>query len=185
MGYQMEMIVDQIAKCVQNNNEIKSTEEELRQSAANIKRVEVIAEKILKATKDTAKPDMGSVRTGPAKPQPNLKFGVSDADKELCREFFERLKLPTADIQVEVVVAVATGISVALQLAVLSKLKLHRKIVNAKHNMVAYRIEHRTAKGVEIVQGYDEDGEAHAGGRLLHLLQTNNCLNTAVVVTRW
>ncbi|XP_050554185.1 protein IMPACT-like [Spodoptera frugiperda] len=69
--------------------------------------------------------------------------------------------------------------------AVLSKLKMHRKIVNAKHNMVAYRIEHRTAKGVEIVQGYDEDGEAHAGGRLLHLLQTNNCLNTAVVVTRW
>ncbi|XP_050554412.1 protein IMPACT-like [Spodoptera frugiperda] len=69
--------------------------------------------------------------------------------------------------------------------AVLTKLKMHRKIVNAKHNMVAYRIEHRTAKGVEIVQGYDEDGEAHAGGRLLHLLQTNNCLNTAVVVTRW
>ncbi|KAF9423688.1 hypothetical protein HW555_001014 [Spodoptera exigua] len=69
--------------------------------------------------------------------------------------------------------------------AVLATLKLNRKIQNAKHNIVAYRIEQRTAKGHKLVQEFDEDGEAHSGGRMLHLLQVHDLKNTVVVVTRW
>ncbi|KAJ8708740.1 hypothetical protein PYW08_010122 [Mythimna loreyi] len=69
--------------------------------------------------------------------------------------------------------------------AVLSKLKLNKKILNATHNMYAYRIERKTAKGVSILQDCDDDGEAHAGGRMLHLLQILDQRNTLVVVSRW
>ncbi|KAJ8708387.1 hypothetical protein PYW07_010512 [Mythimna separata] len=69
--------------------------------------------------------------------------------------------------------------------AVLSKLKLNKKIINATHNMYAYRIERKTAKGVSILQDCDDDGEAHAGGRMLHLMQILDQKNTIVVVSRW
>nr|XP_049705917.1 protein IMPACT-B [Helicoverpa armigera] len=69
--------------------------------------------------------------------------------------------------------------------AVLTKLKLNKKILNATHNMYAYRIERKTAKGTSILQDCDDDGEAHAGGRMLHLLQILDQKNTLVVVSRW
>ncbi|XP_022837219.1 protein IMPACT-like [Spodoptera litura] len=70
--------------------------------------------------------------------------------------------------------------------AVLTKLKMNKKICNAKHNMYAYRIERKTGKGKSsILQDCDNDGEAHAGGRMLHLMQILDQKNTLVVVTRW
>ncbi|GBP41353.1 Protein IMPACT-B [Eumeta japonica] len=69
--------------------------------------------------------------------------------------------------------------------AVLLKLKQNKKILNATHNMYAYRIERKTDKGVIMLQDCDDDGEAHAGGRMLHLLQIMDQTNTLVVVSRW
>ncbi|XP_013147870.1 PREDICTED: protein IMPACT-like [Papilio polytes] len=69
--------------------------------------------------------------------------------------------------------------------AVMTKLKQNKKIMNAFHNMYAYRIERKTEKGVSILQDCDDDGEAHAGGRMLHLLQILDQKNTLVVVSRW
>lgn len=69
--------------------------------------------------------------------------------------------------------------------AVLTKLKQNKKISHATHNMYAYRIERKTAKGTSIMQDCDDDGETHAGGRMLHLLQILDQKNTLVVVSRW
>lgn len=65
----------------------------------------------------------------------------------------------------------------------LDKLKTYRKIANATHNMYAYRISNET-KGTSI-QDCDDDGEDHAGSRLLHLLQILDVWNVLVVVSRW
>ena len=35
------------------------------------------------------------------------------------------------------------------------------------------------------MQDCDDDGETHAGSRMLHLLEILNCQNVLVVVTRW
>lgn len=51
---------------------------------------------------------------------------------------------------------------------VLSKLYENKKIANATHNMVAYRLITETSA---VYQGCDDDGETHAGSRMLHLLQ--------------
>ncbi|XP_050356601.1 protein IMPACT-like [Nymphalis io] len=69
--------------------------------------------------------------------------------------------------------------------AVLAKLKQNKKILNATHNMYAYRVEKKTDKGITMLQDCDDDGEAHAGGRMLHLLQILDQKNTLVVVSRW
>lgn len=69
--------------------------------------------------------------------------------------------------------------------AMLAKLKQNKKIVNATHNMLAYRIERQTAKGTSVLQDCDDDGETHAGGRMLHLLQILDQKNACVVVSRW
>ncbi|XP_068624089.1 protein IMPACT-B-like [Battus philenor] len=69
--------------------------------------------------------------------------------------------------------------------AVLAKLKQNKKILNATHNMYAYRIERKTEKGTTMIQDCDDDGETHAGGRMLHLLQILDQKNTLVVVSRW
>lgn len=58
----------------------------------------------------------------------------------------------------------------------------NRKIAQANHNILAYRIN--TTKDT-LLQDCDDDGENHAGGRLLHLLQIMDIKNVAVVVTRW
>ncbi|KAK9759047.1 Uncharacterized protein family UPF0029 [Popillia japonica] len=58
----------------------------------------------------------------------------------------------------------------------------NKKISQATHNISAYRI--KTDSG-SILQDCDDDGEHHAGGRLLHLLQILNVTNVFVVVSRW
>lgn len=69
--------------------------------------------------------------------------------------------------------------------AVLARLKQNKKILHATHNMYAYRIERKTDKGLSILQDCDDDGETHAGGRMLHLLQILDQKNAVVVVSRW
>uniref|UniRef100_A0A7S0V3I6 Impact N-terminal domain-containing protein n=1 Tax=Polytomella parva TaxID=51329 RepID=A0A7S0V3I6_9CHLO len=44
---------------------------------------------------------------------------------------------------------------------------------------------HSSAQAAICIQDYDDDGETHAGARLLHLLQVLNVTNVAVVVSRW
>lgn len=66
---------------------------------------------------------------------------------------------------------------------VLDNLKQNRKIGNACHNIMAYRIfcQERNA----FLQDCDDNGELHAGSRLLHLLQILEVKDLVVVVTRW
>uniref|UniRef100_A0A2C9JXZ0 RWD domain-containing protein n=1 Tax=Biomphalaria glabrata TaxID=6526 RepID=A0A2C9JXZ0_BIOGL len=65
---------------------------------------------------------------------------------------------------------------------VMNKLLENKKIANATHNMLAYRIV--TGTGV-VYHGCDDDGETHAGSRMLHLLEIMNVENVMVVVSRW
>uniref|UniRef100_A0A0B6ZR41 RWD domain-containing protein n=1 Tax=Arion vulgaris TaxID=1028688 RepID=A0A0B6ZR41_9EUPU len=65
---------------------------------------------------------------------------------------------------------------------VMNKLLENKKIANATHNMFAYRI--LTDSGV-VYQGCDDDGETHAGSRMLHLLQIMDADNVIVIVSRW
>jgi hypothetical protein len=58
-----------------------------------------------------------------------------------------------------------------------------RKVREATHNILAYRIERDDGKGIH--QDHDDDGESAAGGRLLRLLQLADARNVIVVVSRW
>jgi len=51
---------------------------------------------------------------------------------------------------------------------VLQKLLENKKIAAATHNIYAYRVFNSEANA--LIQDYDDDGETHAGSRLLHLL---------------
>lgn len=66
---------------------------------------------------------------------------------------------------------------------VLAELKKSRKIANAAHNVMAYRIYNEENNAY--IQDCDDDGENAAGSRLLHLLQIIDARNVIVVVTRW
>ncbi|XP_042235337.1 protein IMPACT-B-like isoform X2 [Homarus americanus] len=66
---------------------------------------------------------------------------------------------------------------------VLRKLYENKKIANATHNMYAYRFTPEGSTNVN--QNCEDDGEIHAGGRLLHLLQILDAKDVLVVVTRW
>ncbi|KAJ2331004.1 hypothetical protein GGH92_009361 [Coemansia sp. RSA 2673] len=66
--------------------------------------------------------------------------------------------------------------------AVRDELMRDRKIAQATHNILAYRI--RLDNG-SICQDNDDDGETAAGKRLGHLLQLVEAENVVVVVTRW
>ncbi|EFJ41263.1 hypothetical protein VOLCADRAFT_119765 [Volvox carteri f. nagariensis] len=71
--------------------------------------------------------------------------------------------------------------------AVMDALLSVSKIRAATHNIMAYRI-HTVGPGGgagTFLQDYDDDGEAAAGGRLLHLLQAADVRNVVVVVSRW
>ncbi|KPM44053.1 hypothetical protein AK830_g2559 [Neonectria ditissima] len=57
-----------------------------------------------------------------------------------------------------------------------------RRIRSATHNMTAWRIR---GPGSASFQDCDDDGEAAAGGRLLHLMQLMDVWDAMVVVTRW
>ncbi|KAH9503534.1 hypothetical protein Btru_068134 [Bulinus truncatus] len=65
---------------------------------------------------------------------------------------------------------------------VMGKLLENKKIANATHNIFAYRIV--TDTGITY-QGCHDDGETHAGSRMLHLLQIMKVENVLVVVSRW
>lgn len=65
---------------------------------------------------------------------------------------------------------------------VVETLKSNKKIATATHNIVAYRII--TSNDI-VLQDCDDDGETHAGSRLLHLLQILDAINVVVVVSRW
>ena len=67
--------------------------------------------------------------------------------------------------------------------SVLRKLKENRKVAQATHNILAYRL-HGVKEG-SYIQDYADDGEVNAGGRLLHLLQIMDVVNIVVVVSRW
>ena len=62
-------------------------------------------------------------------------------------------------------------------------LKMNRKVANATHNIVAYRINKKDSS--VILQDFDDDGEHNAGSRLLHLLQILNVQNYVMIVSRW
>lgn len=58
-----------------------------------------------------------------------------------------------------------------------------KRIRTATHNMTAWRVRGE-GNGVSF-QDCDDDGEAAAGGRLLHLMQLMDLWDAMVVVTRW
>ena len=60
---------------------------------------------------------------------------------------------------------------------VMETLLSNSKVKQATHNMMAYRLPHR--------DDFDDDGEAQAGKRILHMLQMMNVTGTMVVVSRW
>ncbi|XP_062502063.1 protein IMPACT-A-like isoform X2 [Corticium candelabrum] len=66
---------------------------------------------------------------------------------------------------------------------VLQCLMKNRKIINATHNVMAYRIYDEVGK--RWYQHCDDDGESPAGGRLLHLLQILKVQNVVVIASRW
>ena len=59
-----------------------------------------------------------------------------------------------------------------------------KKVRKATHNITAYRVRDLGLTGVTY-QDCDDDGEAAAGGRLLHLLQVMDVWDVLVVVSRW
>lgn len=67
---------------------------------------------------------------------------------------------------------------------VLNKLYENKKIANATHNIMAYRIVSQGQNRI-VSAGCDDDGETQAGSRMLHLLQILNVENVMVVVSRW
>ncbi|XP_071813062.1 protein IMPACT-like isoform X1 [Apostichopus japonicus] len=66
---------------------------------------------------------------------------------------------------------------------VLRKLYENRKIANATHNIMAYRIELPSTGA--FLQDCDDDGETAAAARVLHLLQIVDARNVVVIVSRW
>ncbi|KAL6722126.1 hypothetical protein ACLMJK_001232 [Lecanora helva] len=63
-----------------------------------------------------------------------------------------------------------------------------KRAAKATHNITAYRIRSRATTGpaAEVTyQDCDDDGEAAAGGRLLHLLQLMDVWDVLVIVSRW
>ncbi|KAI8602163.1 ribosomal protein S5 domain 2-type protein [Dissophora ornata] len=58
----------------------------------------------------------------------------------------------------------------------------NKKVVKATHNIMAFRIE---SENGTISQDNDDDGEAAAGSRLLHLMSILDVKNVVVVVSRW
>lgn len=64
-------------------------------------------------------------------------------------------------------------------------LLVNNKIQHATHNMMAYRMYVDINGTKTLLQDCDDDGEAAAGKRLLHLLQVMDVDGLLVVVSRW
>lgn len=64
-----------------------------------------------------------------------------------------------------------------------NKLMENKKISEATHNIRAYRIQGDQPH--TFIQDCDDDGETHAGSRLLHLLEILEAKNVLIVVSRW
>ncbi|TPP62939.1 Impact family protein [Fasciola gigantica] len=61
-----------------------------------------------------------------------------------------------------------------------------RKVASATHNILAWRIvDNKRGQSPVIHADCDDDGETHAGSRLLHLLTISGVENVAIVVSRW
>ena len=77
--------------------------------------------------------------------------------------------------------AIVSDVSQAKRM--IDQVKENKKLATATHNISAYRIAggpHGTC-----LQDCDDDGESHAGGRLLHLMQVLDVKDVVVVVSRW
>ncbi|KAK2149690.1 hypothetical protein LSH36_442g03140 [Paralvinella palmiformis] len=61
----------------------------------------------------------------------------------------------------------------------------NKKYAEATHNIQAYRIMTEKNGRPITYQGCHDDGEIHAGSRMLHLLQIIDATNVHVIVTRW
>jgi len=70
---------------------------------------------------------------------------------------------------------------------VLGKLLENKKIANAAHNMWAFRVggDGQSKGSAPVIARCDDDGETHAGSRMLHLLEILEATNVMVIVTRW
>ncbi|XP_078690351.1 protein IMPACT-B-like [Branchiostoma floridae x Branchiostoma belcheri] len=77
----------------------------------------------------------------------------------------------------------APVVSVRQVKQVQGKLMENKKIANATHNILAYRIycEDRNS----FLQDCDDDGETAAGGRMLHIMELLDVRNVLVIVSRW
>lgn len=65
---------------------------------------------------------------------------------------------------------------------VLIELKRNKKISNATHNIMAYRIIHDNNL---VIHDCDDDGESRGSSTLLHLLEILDLKNIIVIVSRW
>lgn len=93
---------------------------------------------------------------------------------------------PTITINKSTFVSHCASVTTQFQIKQFLKyLKSDKKIAKATHNIVAYRFTPNPETPNVIVQDYDDDGEAAAGSRLLHLLQLLDAQNVVVCTTRW
>ncbi|CDS42137.1 protein IMPACT [Echinococcus multilocularis] len=63
-----------------------------------------------------------------------------------------------------------------------------RKVAAASHNITAWYLQAKlkpNSPNTSLVADYDDDGEAQAGGRLLHLISMSAREGVAVMVSRW
>lgn len=63
-----------------------------------------------------------------------------------------------------------------------------RKVAAASHNITAWYLQAKLkpdSPNTSLVADYDDDGEAQAGGRLLHLISMSAREGVAVMVSRW
>ncbi|VDM34808.1 unnamed protein product [Hydatigera taeniaeformis] len=72
--------------------------------------------------------------------------------------------------------------------AFISTILEDRKVAAASHNITAWYLQAKLkpdAPKTSLVADYDDDGEAQAGGRLLHLISLSAREGVAVMVSRW
>ncbi|KAJ1868443.1 hypothetical protein LPJ78_000191 [Coemansia sp. RSA 989] len=125
-------------------------------------------------------PKDGKAKPPAAADQPSANIAAEQSDSSLAPAIFTGRAL---EMKKSVFVGHVAQVKTAGQVqAVQSTLLQDKKIAQATHNIMAYRI--RLENG-SLSQDNDDDGETAAGKRLAHLLQLLNVENIMVVVTRW